>query len=407
MASRTISNELRRVYLVSWWLAEFGGMERHITELAKSLRKRGIEVTVFSEMPARRGNQYRSELTESAIGFVAPKIPPGPVLEWQRRFPLLPGAGKPADGGALSRAMGGSLMAKLLQVKLNRRLKRETPDVVHVHGWRLRQWAVTWCVSRGIPAIYTEHSTISDWGGPADPCAPELLAGVGEVACVSDAARRSLARWLPGRSLALHQHIIRLPDCAPVRHPDGPLRLITVGRLRTEKGLDILLRAAARLRSRGVAFRLEIVGDGPMRDELIRLRGELSLDSCVDLTSGLAAAGVHEKLRQADIFVLASRTEALSVALLEAMAHGLAIAATAVGGIPEFIRNGETGLLAPAESIDDLAEGMRRLAADDALRAGLGKNARRHLEASSFSEACCLESVLASYDRARNAVSLG
>ena len=117
--------------------------------------------------------------------------------------------------------------------------------------------------------------------------------------------------------------------------------------------------------------------------------------------------GVHDKLRQADIFVLASRTEALSLALLEAMAHGLAIVATAVGGIPEFIRDGETGLLAPAESVDALAEAMRRLATDGDSRARLGSNARRHLESGRFSESCCLESVLASYDRARNGVAAG
>ena len=94
MARPTIfGSDLRRVYLVSWWFAEFGGMERHITELAKSLRNRGVEVTVFSEMPASRGNQYRRELREAGIGFVAPKIPPGPVAWWQRRFPAPQGLG--------------------------------------------------------------------------------------------------------------------------------------------------------------------------------------------------------------------------------------------------------------------------------------------------------------------------
>jgi glycosyltransferase involved in cell wall biosynthesis len=139
-----------------------------------------------------------------------------------------------------------------------------------------------------------------------------------------------------------------------------------------------------------------------MLGELTRLRAELGLDACVHLTRGLPAEGIHERLRRADVFVLASRTEALSLALLEAMSHGLAIVATAVGGIPEFIRDGETGLLAPPESVDALADAMGRLLADEALRARLGENARKHLEASTFSEACCLERVLASYDRARN-----
>src|SRR4051812_44814236 len=188
MAPRTNSSELHRVYLVSWWFADFGGMERHITELAKSLRRRGVEVTVFSEIPTRRGNQYRKELRKEGVGFISPKVPRSLVAWWQRRFPLPAGTGNPAGYDAVSHAMGKSFMAKLLNIRLNRRLQQETPDVVHVHGWRLSQWAATWCVSRGIPAVYTEHSTISDWGGPVHPGAPELLAGAGDVACVSDAA---------------------------------------------------------------------------------------------------------------------------------------------------------------------------------------------------------------------------
>ncbi|HEY3840382.1 MAG TPA: glycosyltransferase family 4 protein [Bryobacteraceae bacterium] len=405
MAQRDPSNELRRVYLVSWWFADFGGMERHITELAKSLRTRGIEVTVFTEMPARRANQYRKELREAGIGFVSPRLPRGPVAWFQGRFPRKASAGAPADGDPVSRAMGASLMARLLKFILARRLKRENPDVVHVHGWRLSQWVVTWCASRGIPVIYTEHSTISDWGGPVDACAPDLLAGAGDVACVSDAARGSLAQWMPDRSLGLHHHIIRLPDAAAPHKPGGTLRLTTVARLRHEKGLDILLSAAAKLWFQGVVFRLEIIGDGPMHNELITMRNGLGLESFVDLPGSLRAAEVHQKLRQTDIFVLASRTEALSLALLEAMAHGLSIVATAVGGIPEFIRDDETGLLVQAESVDALAGAMRKLALDDDLRARLGRNARRELESGHFSEAACIARVLASYEKARNAAA--
>ena len=405
MAQRAISNELRRVYLVSWWFADFGGMERHITELAKSLRNRGVEVTVFTEMPTRRRNQYRRELEDAGIPFVAPKIPRAPVAWWQRRFPLSPDAAKPVAEVPVARAMGGSLMARLLERNLNRRLKREPPDVVHVHGWRLSQWVVTWCANRGIPAIYTEHSTISDWGGPVDPAGPELLSGAGEVACVSDAARNSLARWMPGRDIALHHHIIPLPDLAPPRKPQALLAIITVARLRAEKGLDILLHAAAKLLSRGVTFQLEIVGDGPLHDDLLKLRRELHLETTVQFTGSLDATQVREKLRTADIFVLPSRTEALSLALLEAMSHALAIAATSVGGIPEFIRNGDTGLLVPPESVEALAEAIDRIAADSGLRARLGQNARRYLESSRYSETSCVENVIASYDRARNAVA--
>lgn len=402
---RTQARDVRRVYLVCWWFAEFGGMERHVTELAKSLRIRNVDVTVFSEMPVPRRNQYRRELEQSGIEFIAPPLPRRLVTWWQHRFPALTAEAASPKRDAVSQAMGGGFLPRLLERNLRRRLRRETPDVVHVHGWRLSQWVATWCVSRGIPAVYTEHSTIADWGGPVAPNAPRLLEDVGDLACVSEAARRSLAAWMPSRSLSVHQHIIRTPGHKPLPKTTGTLRLITVARLRREKGLDILLRAVAKLRAEGVSLRVEIVGDGSMRSELAKLRDSLGLSRWVKMTGALNAAEIEAKLRHADIFVLASRTEALSLALLEAMAHGLAIAATAVGGIPEFIHHKHTGLLVPSESEEALAEAIGRLAADGDLRTRLGKSARQFLEATEHSESAAVERVLASYERARTSVS--
>ena len=394
------SRALRRVYLVSWWFADFGGMERHITELAKSLHARGIAVTVFTEMPVPRHNQYRRELRAAGISFVSPKIPRRFAVWWQERFPSQPSAG--GAGDPVAQALGGSFLARLLKFTLERRLEYETPDVVHVHGWLLRQWAVTWCAGRGIPAIYTEHSTISDWGGPDGADASRFLGGASDIACVSESARRSLAAWLPGRAVALHRHIVSQPeDCVRSARTSHWPQVLCVARLRAEKGLDILLRAAALLLKQGIGFQLEIAGDGPLRTELDALRRELGLRDAVVCSGNSSAREIHRKMCGADIFVLPSRTEAMPLALLEAMSHGMAIVATAVGGIPEVIADGETGLLVPAESVDLLTAALVRAIMDSALRERLGRNARKQFESGPGSGTAALQTVLASYERAR------
>ena len=404
MTPQAISSlPLRRVYLVSWWFADFGGMERHIAELAKSLHSSGVTVTVFTEMPVPHGNQYRKELRQAGIVFVSPKIPRRLVTWWQQRFPARPSTASET----VSQAMGNSFLARLLKFTLERRLQRETPDVVHVHGWLLRQWVVTWCASRGIPAVYTEHSTISDWGGPDIADAPTFMASAGEVACVSESARQSLAPWLPGRSISIHRHIVRMTDCEHVFAADDRVRLLCVARLRAEKGLDILLRVAAQLCRQGIRFQLEIAGDGPMFSELRALSAELGLGEYVVFSRSSNARGVREKMCGAHIFVLASRTEAMPLAVLEAMSHGMAIVATAVGGIPEVIFDGETGLLVPVESVDPLVSAIERLISDSLFREELGMNARRQFASGPYSEAAGLRSVLASYENARNGVLAG
>ena len=392
--------------LVSWWFADFGGMERHITELAKSLRNRGVRVTIFTEMPVRRNNQYVVELRQAGIPFVSPPIPRSLVSWWQNHFPAKETSGGVHD--AVSQAIGGSFLARLLRRNLERRIQHgETPDVVHVHGWLLRQWVVTWCASHSIPAIYTEHSTIGDWGGPGSTSAPKWITQAAEIACVSESARRSLAGWLPGRRIVLHRHIVRLPDEACRSTPPREARLLCVARLRAEKGLDILMRAAGLLRSEGLKFQLEIAGEGPMLAELNALCSKLELKDCVTFSGGSGAAGIEEKMRNADIFVLPSRTEAMPLALLEAMSHGLAIVATSVGGIPEVISDGETGLLVSPESVEGLAGALTQLVSNAELRTKLGGNARTQFESGPYTEIAGMESVLASYENARNGVLAG
>ena len=129
--------------------------------------------------------------------------------------------------------------------------------------------------------------------------------------------------------------------------------------LRREKGLPTLLRAFARVRELEPGMRLVLVGSGAMLGELQSLAAELGiLPQChfEPMTSD-----VRPWLQQMDIFVLPSLTEALSNSLMEAMACGCAAVASNVGGNPELIRHGETGLLFEKEDVEDLASRLRYL----------------------------------------------
>lgn len=157
----------------------------------------------------------------------------------------------------------------------------------------------------------------------------------------------------------------------------APRRIVSVARLRPEKGHDVLIDAA------GVVFRefpdaaLSIVGDGPLNHQLAALVSERGLGGRVRL-SGHSDA-VAATLREHDLFVLASRSEAFPNSVVEAMACGLAVVATRVGGIPELVDDGRTGLLVPAGSPGALAAALLRLLREPALARALGDAARAHI----------------------------
>jgi glycosyltransferase involved in cell wall biosynthesis len=153
----------------------------------------------------------------------------------------------------------------------------------------------------------------------------------------------------------------------------------TVGRLEIRKGTDTLLEAAARLGSHGVErWQLVLVGDGPMRGELEALAARLGIAERTLFVG--ARTDVRETLAALDVFVLPSRTEGMSNALLEAMAMACPVVATAVGGTPEVVTEGASGLLVPSEQPDAMAAAVARALRSPDLAATLGDGARRRAE---------------------------
>jgi glycosyltransferase involved in cell wall biosynthesis len=159
---------------------------------------------------------------------------------------------------------------------------------------------------------------------------------------------------------------------------DRPL-IGTVGRLEARKGTAVLLDALARLHAQGRHdVQLAIAGDGPLRAELTAQAGRLGVREHVSFLGD--RGDVREVLAALDVFVLPSFTEGMSNALLEAMAMELPVVATRVGGTPEVLATGASGLLVPPGDPAAIAEAVGRLLATPAERERLGHAARRRIE---------------------------
>ena len=152
----------------------------------------------------------------------------------------------------------------------------------------------------------------------------------------------------------------------PAELPRGAFVIGVVSALRPEKGLSTLLEAFARVRPLRTAMKLAIIGDGAMRQPLETEARSLGiLDDCIFAP---ATTEVARWLHAIDIFVLPSLSEALSNALMEAMACGCCAIASTAGGNPELIRDGETGLLFQPGDAPALDSALQRLIEDEPLR---------------------------------------
>lgn len=166
-----------------------------------------------------------------------------------------------------------------------------------------------------------------------------------------------------------------------------PAKILCVASLRPYKGIPVLLEACRRLMDEGVIFRCEIAGEGPMRPELERRIAELGLAGAVSLLGALPQHEVTRLLGEAAVFVLPSvvapdgQMEGIPVALMEAMAAGRPVVASALSGIPELVEDGVSGILVQPGDAPGIAAALKRLLADPGLRLRLGGRGRERVEA--------------------------
>jgi len=156
--------------------------------------------------------------------------------------------------------------------------------------------------------------------------------------------------------------------------------VITVSRLVYKNGIDTLILALAEVKKRIPDVELHIVGDGPLGKSLARMVYDLGLENDVKFFGNISHDKIPQYLAGAHVFVRPSRSEGLGTAFLEAMAAGLPVIATPVGGIKDFLRDGETGLMTKIDEPQYLAGEICRLLTDGSLREKLARNGKKLVE---------------------------
>lgn len=233
----------------------------------------------------------------------------------------------------------------------------------------------------GVPYALSCHAK-DIWLTPPDELAAKVR-GAELVLVCSAAGKRELQRHAGGATRVLLAHHGIDVDVPPVRRPPpGPPRVLTVGRLVEKKGHDVLIRAAALLRDRGVSFTLRIAGEGVEWAHLQRLVHSLDLSDHVKFLGPLTPGEVEAEYQSAKLFVLASRKlpsgdrDGLPNVLLEAMVRQLPVVSTTAGAAIEAVDHGRTGLLVPPEDPEALAGALARILNSPGLASEISRAAR-------------------------------
>lgn len=273
--------------------------------------------------------------------------------------------------------------------RLVRDLRVSAPAVFHAHlSWPLAaKYPLAAAVAARVPGIVATVHLVPEFTlDRSNRLQLQILSRfVGRYVAVSEDVSRRLHRDLgwPAAKIDVIYNGVRLGEFTGTTDPQlrlelcrgrpGPL-FLTVARLDAQKGHDVLLRAAALVP--GVQFAL--AGEGPERSSLEEFTAELGLGDRVRFLG--SRTDVPALLATADAFVLSSHVEGSPLAILEAMAAGKPVIATAIGGTDEVVEHGQTGLLVPQGDVEALAAAMRELAEDSALRMRLGAMARVRAE---------------------------
>ena len=276
------------------------------------------------------------------------------------------------------------------------------PQLFHAHfATEPTAFARALAAERGVPFTFTAHGYDVYRRPPADLA--ERAAAAASVITVSNANRRHISSTFRVPCDRIHVipcgidttwFVPGTPDAQP------PL-VVCVARLREVKQLDLLMQACAIVRDRGTAFRCVILGEGPERPRLESLRAGLQLESCIDMPGAATQSEVRQWWQLAGVAVLSSRSEGMPVSLMEAAACGVPAVAPDVGGIPELIVHGETGLVTPAGDARAFADALDEMLGDERSRLEMGRAARRRAEAC-FSRTTQIDRLLAVWSSISN-----
>lgn len=267
-----------------------------------------------------------------------------------------------------------------LLLRLTRHLRRQAPDVVHTHNPGIHPYGAIAARLAGVRAVLNTRHGVSTSAGvaPGERYYRAVLPLTNKIVFVSEDSRRILVeqRGLPASKSHVVLNGVSLAEYSQLASPGAVLPIIrfgTVGRMVPVKAQNILIDAFALLRERLPSACLRIAGGGLLMNELQAQVERLGLAECVTVEG--TTSDVPGVLRDLDIFVMSSLSEGLPMVILEAMAAGLPIVSTRVGGIPEVAAEGAVARYCIPGSVASLAEAMYDAAANPNL-AEMGKASR-------------------------------
>jgi glycosyltransferase involved in cell wall biosynthesis len=339
----------------------FGGIERYVLAIAEGLSRRGVPWEIWHPDPVFVNKMLAQNTRCAEAGSVVALDTAGPADHpWRQfrmackqlcslndRFSLLTNESTPglfATAVAAARAAGAHRIVNVTHWIGDECAKQWSGGAIGL--WKIRPFARMQSVTAACSACVV----------------PSALA-----------AKTLVERFrVPAGKVHLIPHGVFPPLHASRGNGLVP-EMLFVGRLSPEKGLDVLLRALALL-PLGLPFHLTVAGDGPLRHELeelackLGLKGRVAWRGFCDQTADLLTAS--------DVCVAPSRTESFGLAVVEAMAAGVACVASCTGGIREMITNGVDGLLVAPDDPHALAERLEAVLIDGQLRTALGRAAR-------------------------------
>jgi glycosyltransferase involved in cell wall biosynthesis len=333
---------------------DLGGAQIHVRDIASALQGRGDQVAVFAGV--------RGILTDQLGRLGVPYM----------EIPELARAIEPwRDARALGRLRSG--------------LRDFNPDLVSTHCAKAGVLGRLAARSIGTPVLFTAHGWCFSDGVPARrrflyrwlerisaPFSDRII-----VVCDADRQTALRERVAPSRKIRVVHN--GMPDIGPGDRADAgadPVRLVTIARLCEQKDFATLLRALARLRD--LDWRLDQVGDGPLKYDIQGLARDLGLADRIAFLGRSAA--VAPILARAQVYLLISNWEGFPRSILEAMRAALPVIASDVGGVREAVLEGDNGFLVPRSDDRVLADRLRRLIGSPDLRVRMGDAGRALFE---------------------------
>jgi glycogen(starch) synthase len=253
------------------------------------------------------------------------------------------------------------------------------PDVLHLNDVLMSSFFFMRGGASGyLPRVLTLHSPIRPAG--KDGLQARLAADAEHVVAVSQAQYDAAAATMPElqSKMSTILNALPMPSLQPTELPFTPPVLLCIGRLQSDKGFDLAIRTFARLRDRGVVAKLTLAGDGPEKGRLVALARDIGIAGQIEFPGWVMPDQVGALINTATMVVMPSRwPEPFGLVALQAAQMGRPVVACAVGGLPEVIDHGVTGVLVAPDDEQAMADAIEKILSDAPAARRMGESARR------------------------------